>query len=269
LKKHTICFHFDDIIKTIKYDFKYNLVVANGVVYTQREGLAMGNPFSPGGANVTTSMLETIKQETAPVHIVRAFDESQVQWRWVDDSQAVAEEERSQEVEQYAKGFREPDAYGDRLLLEAVESPDSFGFEFYIDENERIRVRTIPKFRSVMNRWTCNINVKYMYNYNQFSCPRVKAGVSKGYVQRVLDGSNGSEAQMEKDITRLLIEMRMAGFPRKCLENALKSCQSMSSNLIPYDRSVWKWGDYRLECEKISRDIVDRARMIGQVNRWR
>ena len=269
LKKGTICFHFNDILKTIKYDFKYNLVIANGVVYTQREGLAMGNPFSPGGANVTTSMIEAIKQETAPVPTVRAFDESQVQWRWVDDSQAVAEEDRPPEVERYARGFRDPDAYGNRLVLEAVESPESFGFEFYIDENERIRVRTIPKYRSTMNKWSCNINVKNMYNYNQFSCPRVKAGVCKGYVQRVLDGSNVNEVRMEKDITRLLIEMRMAGFPQKCLEKALKSCQSVSLNRIPYDCGVWKWSEYRLECEKVSRDLKDKIRMIGQVNRWR
>ena len=108
-----------------------------------------------------------------------------------------------------------------------------------------------------------------MYNYNQFSCPRVKAGVCKGYVQRVLDGSNVNEVRMEKDITRLLIEMRMAGFPQKCLEKALKSCQSVSLNRIPYDCGVWKWSEYRLECEKVSRDLKDKIRMIGQVNRWR
>jgi len=52
---------FKDIMKIVRYEFKYNMIIALGHTYTQREGFGMGLPYAPGGSNLVVCLKELRK----------------------------------------------------------------------------------------------------------------------------------------------------------------------------------------------------------------
>ena len=108
-----------------------------------------------------------------------------------------------------------------------------------------------------------------MYDGSQFATAKTRKGVVKGYIYRILDGTNAGPSQVSLEVQRLCSELIIANNPIRDVRFSFDSCAKNMTRSIDIPSEFWNMNHdeyrtwnlvYDMKCRYDTFACVDRLR---------
>jgi len=248
---------------------KYNVIYIKGVPHTQREGCGMGCGFSAGGCSLTIAVNEDKKRRRTSKHILEERKATEVGFRWMDDIIYATVSRRTKGARDSLRADTDTNSYGDKLKLKKLNSNTAFGQVFEVDAQEQISVKPAGKYIKDFKTKCLPVRDVNVFDGSQFTSARVRKGVVKGYVYRILDGSNIDSFKMSLEIQRLCSELLVSHVPIKDIKSSLDACSKCMLKPIHIPDDFWGRKDHEYQAWNIVYDWNSYMNSIAMRDRMR
>jgi hypothetical protein len=222
----------EDIEDLYRLEAATAMVMVCGRGHLLDDGFGIGATASDGSANLWAADKEDRSLGRQSLVVRQEVKARCCIMRWTDDLVQFWDRDVLPETRRWLWRARQPGFYGPTLdLKHQGEAADTaFGFVF-LSHGGTIRARSAPPYLDSV--WAPDgsraAGVAPMVQSGRQFGPRHRAvGAVVGRLLRLLDTSNGSEAEVRASLLRLFAELVLAEYPPACLRSAVRKVQPVA-----------------------------------------
>lgn len=195
--------------------------------------MMIGSPAAAGGCSLVAADKEETRKEEATTEARKEYETRTLSRRWMDDLSSVKEEELGVEATEMAKDMESSKFFGKMRKTIQVGGDEGFGFKFEI-RGTKLIVKPILKFvkkkeEEDVRKEECSRGWEEktgaIHGGPQFRPDRTDRSVGTGYLYRWLDLNNLPEEEAVKGVTRIVLELDKAMYPKKTVMRILKKAR--------------------------------------------
>lgn len=207
---------------------EFGLVNANGCMRRATTGFSTGGPEAAGGANLYVGYIEQQHEARQPVWVRWEMHQKIFKRRWQDDVIHIIDEGASTAVKRVMRERRQRGFYGEGLELEEEkDATEAFGFHWEVD-GSIVTCKAINKFQREPEKKNMKMEFPVMSGPNQFTSEARRRGTALGRVLRTMDMTNLKESELQKQVARVLLELRSSNHSEELVLKVLRKAECES-----------------------------------------
>ena len=246
------------------FDRRFGAVVANGRLYVNEEGFSIGSQIAAAGTGVLAGVKEAVFLNSRSLLVQYELIKKCVLARWADDNLQLWEANISLGTRIALEVLADEEFYGGDLeqIRGGAEEDTAFGFKIRTSGG-LIMARGAKNFANEQAGEARQFQWPHVHGGTQFSSERVKKATVVGRILRELDLSNCLEEDVEENVRRIVLAMKVAGFEEKVLRCALERVAHASWLNFRPTKAALLWTT--TECEDWCKwwDVVQKAAQVA------